>query len=81
MLPFLNTGCAAVFMWVCRAAYTILFKYAGIAAIHILFMIAKHFDPRVMQFAVTGRGPLDKFSCAHPFLTRLTVVLSDINDN
>ncbi len=55
MLPFLNTGCAAVFMWVCRAAYTILFKYTGIAAVHILFMIANISVPRVMQFAVTGR--------------------------
>ncbi len=25
-----DTGCAAVFMWVCRAAYTILLKYAGL---------------------------------------------------
>ncbi len=42
-------------MWVCRAAYTILLKYAGIAAIHILFMIANSSVPRAMQFAVTGR--------------------------
>ncbi len=40
---------------VCRAAYTILLKYAGIAAIHILFMIANSSVPRAMQFAVTGR--------------------------
>ncbi len=50
-----DTGCAAVFMWVCRAAYTILLKYAGIAAIHILFMIANSSVPRAMQFVVTGR--------------------------
>ncbi len=44
------------FMWVCRAAYTILLKYAGIAAIHILFiMIANSSVPRAMQFVVTGR--------------------------
>ncbi len=42
-------------MWVCRAAYTILLKYAGIAAVHILFMIANISVPRAMQFAVTGR--------------------------
>ncbi len=32
----INTGCAALFMGVCSAAYTILLKNANIAAIHIL---------------------------------------------
>ncbi len=43
ILPFvlINTSYAADFMYVCSAAsYTILLKYADIAAIHILFMIA-----------------------------------------
>ncbi len=44
---------------VCRAAFTILLKYAGIAAIHILFMIANMSVPRAMQFAVTERVWVD----------------------
>ncbi len=64
-------------MWMCRAAYTILLKYAGIAAVHILFMIANISVPHEMQFAVTGRVWVDNvklrtsFFCAHPFLTHL----------
>ncbi len=51
----INTGCPTVFMWVYRAAYTILLKYAGIAAVHIRFMIANRLVLRSMQFAVTER--------------------------
>ncbi len=40
-------------MWVCRAAYTILIKYAGIGAVHILFMIANILVPRATQLPVT----------------------------
>ncbi len=79
-LPFLNTGCAAVFMWVCRAAYTILLKYAGIAAVHILFMIANISVRCVMQFSVTGRVRTS-FLARTCFYLILTVVQSDINDN
>ncbi len=43
------------FMWVCSAAYTILLKYAGIAAVHILFMIANISALCAMQLAVTER--------------------------
>ncbi len=46
-------------MWVCRAANTILLKYASIAAVHILFMIVNISVPRAMQFAVTGRVWVD----------------------
>ncbi len=46
-------------MWVCRAAYTILLKYAGIAAVHILFMVANISVPRTMQLTVTERVWVD----------------------
>ncbi len=57
LLFYLNTGCAAVFMWVCRATYTILLKYTGISAVHILFiyLITNILVTRAMQFAVNGR--------------------------
>jgi len=72
----INTGCPAVFMWVYRAAYTILLKYAGIAAVHILFMIANRLVLRAMQFAVTERVWVDNVKLflrapAHPFVTHL----------
>ncbi len=50
-LFYINTGCAAVFMWVCRVAYTILLKYA----VHILFMTANRSVPRATQLPVTER--------------------------
>ncbi len=55
-------------MWVCRAAYTILLKYAGIAAVHILFMIANISVPRAMQLAVTERVWVDNVKLRTSFL-------------
>ncbi len=46
-------------MWVCRAAYTILLKYTGIAAVPILFMIANISVLHAMQLAVTERVWVD----------------------
>ncbi len=60
-------------MWVCRAAYTILLQYAGIATIHILFMVTNISVPRAMQLTVTERVWVDNLI--------LTVVQYDINDN
>ncbi len=83
-LFYLNTGCAAVCVWVCRAAYTILLKYAGIAAVHILVMMA---NISAMQLAVTERVWVDHVKLRTSFLARtrfelfLTVVQSDINKN
>ncbi len=57
-------------MWVCRAAYTILLKYAGISAVHILVMIANISVQRAMQFAVTGRVWVDNVKLRTSFLAR-----------
>ncbi len=75
-LFYINTGCAAVFMWVCRAAYTILLKYTSIDAVHILFMIANISVTCAAQLPVTERVwgdnvKLQTSFLAHPFLTRL----------
>ncbi len=55
-LCYINTGCAAVFMWVCSAAYTVLLNYDAIATIHIPLIIKAS---RVMQLAVTERVRVD----------------------
>ncbi len=55
-------------MWVCSAAYTILLKYTGIAATHILFMIANISAPRAMQLAVTERLKVDNVKLWTSFL-------------
>ncbi len=65
----INTGGAAAFMWVC-VAYIILPKYAGIAAIHILFMIANISAPHVMQLTVTERVWVDNVKLRTSFLVR-----------
>ncbi len=69
-------------MWVCRATYTILLKYAGIAAVHILFMIANISVPRATQLPVIGHALLDnvKHVFLHAPVFNLTVVQSDITD-
>ncbi len=69
-LFYINTGCAAVFMRVCRAAYTILLKYAGIAAVHTLFMITNISVPRAMQFPVTECVWVDHVKLRTSFLAR-----------
>ncbi len=48
----INTGCAAVFMGVCSAAYTIFLKYASIATVHVSIHLSA---PCAMQLAVTER--------------------------
>ncbi len=64
--------------------YTILLKYAGIAAVHILVMMA---NISAMQLAVTERVWVDHVKLRTSFLARtrfelfLTVVQSDINKN
>ncbi len=57
-------------MWVCRAAYTILLKYAGIVAVHIFFMIANISVLHAMQLAVTGRVWVDDVKLRTSFLVR-----------
>ncbi len=57
-------------MRVCRAAHTILLKYADIAADHILFMIANILFPRAMQLAVTERVWVDHVKLRTSFLAR-----------
>ncbi len=54
-------------MWVCSAAYTILLKYAGIAAIHILFMIANISALCVMQLAVSEHVWVDNVKLQKSF--------------
>ncbi len=56
--------CVCVF----RAAFTILLKYAGIASIHILFMITNMSVLRAMQFAVTERVWVDNVNHRQVFL-------------
>ncbi len=67
----INTGWRTVLIWVCRAAYTILLKYASIAAIHVLFMIANISASRVMQLAVTDRVWVDNAKLQTCFLARI----------
>ncbi len=57
-------------MRVCRAAYTIILKYAGIAAVHILFMIANISVPRAAQLPVTERIWVDNVKLRTIFLAR-----------
>ncbi len=40
-LFYINTGCAAVFMCVCRTADTFILKFTGISAIHIRLIMTK----------------------------------------
>ncbi len=60
-------------MWVCRAAYTILLKYAGIAAAHILLMIANISVPRATQLPFTERVRVDNVKLRTSFLARTRV--------
>ncbi len=58
----------------CRAAYTILLKYAGIATVHILFMIANISVPRATQLPATEHVLLDNVKLR----TRLTLMITEI---
>ncbi len=49
-LFYINTGCAAVFMCVCRTADTFILKFTGISAVHIRLIMANILVPRATQF-------------------------------
>ncbi len=66
----INTGCAAVFMWVCSAACTILLKYTCIATIHILLMIANITAQRATQLPITERVWVNNVELRTSFLAR-----------
>ncbi len=56
-LCYINTGCAAVFMWVCSAAYTVLLNYDCYC--HHSYTVNDKGLAVVMQLAVTERVRVD----------------------